>query len=64
MTNEIGKLADIYIEFKDGTDINYEDTIGYQVGGGVVAIMAMQGRTLIYPLEIIKFIDHTVKENE
>ena len=38
--------------------VTYEDIIGYQVSGTVVAVMTKEGETFVIPIEQLKLIRH------
>lgn len=63
VTEETAKrVSSIEVLFKDGIELAYEDIIGYQVGGGALAISLKSGETLVWPFDDISFIKHTVQE--
>lgn len=60
-------VANIEINFKDGKQVNVNDIIGYQVGGGAVVVATQRGTdsvSNIWNFAEIANIIHTVKEVE
>ena len=52
----------IEITLKSGEVIQYEDIIGYQVSGTVIAVMTKNSETHVYPLADITFVRHFPQE--
>lgn len=46
---------------KGGEEILYEDIIGYQVSGTVIAVLTKDGETHVFPLSDITFVRHFPK---
>lgn len=59
---EVKHEYDVAIGFRDGTEAEYLEIAGYQVGSAVVAVMTKEGSTHVYPLDTVAYITHTVSE--
>ena len=48
------QLQDLEITFKGGDTLSYNNIIGYQIGGSVIAVIAEDNKTVIYPFSDIE----------
>lgn len=42
----------------------YEDVLGYQLGSGFVGVMTKEGKTIIFPQDLVEMVVHTQTEKE
>lgn len=52
--NEEKQLQDLEITFQGGGILSYNNIIGYQIGGSVIAVIAEDNKTVIYPFSNIE----------